>query len=96
MAAIAAEEGREREEVEALEARRQDVAGRLAAGVRSRYERIRTSREGRAVVPIIRREACGGCFRAQPPQSLQEARRGDRFLMCDGCGRMLIWPPDTG
>ena len=39
--------------------------------------------------------ACGGCFRAQPPQVLQEARRGDRLLACDGCGRLLIWPPEV-
>jgi uncharacterized metal-binding protein len=25
---------------------------------------------------------------------LQEARRGDRLLVCDGCGRLLVHPPD--
>ena len=65
----------------------------LPPSTRSRYERIRGSREGRAVVPIIK-GACGGCYRGQSPQTLQEARRGDRILLCDGCGRMLIWPPE--
>jgi len=46
------------------------------------------------VVAIVK-GACGGCFRAQPPQVLQEARRGDRLLACDGCGRLLIWPPEV-
>jgi len=90
---IADEERREREQAAALEAERQSLMSRLPQGIRSRYERIRASRDGRAVVPIIK-GSCGGCFRGQPPQALQEARRGDRLLTCDGCGRLLIWPPE--
>jgi hypothetical protein len=26
---------------------------------------------------------------------IQEARRGDRLLTCDGCGRLLVWPPEA-
>jgi len=92
---IAAAEQEERDRAAALEAERQALAARLPATMRSRYERIRTSRDGRAVVPIIK-GACGGCFRGQPPQALQEARRGDRALICDGCGRLLVWPPEGG
>jgi len=91
---IAEGERREREQVEALEAQRQQLIVRLGPFIRSRYERIRVSKEGRAVVPIIK-GSCGGCFRGQPPQALQEARRRDRVLNCDGCGRLLIWPPDV-
>lgn len=91
---IAAEERKERDRVAALEAERAGLMERLTAATRSRYERIRTSKEGRAVVPI-QKGACGGCYRGQPPQTLQEARRGDRLLICDGCGRLLIWPPET-
>lgn len=93
LATIAAEEAREKDEAAVLEARRQDLMRKLGAVTRSRYERTRISRDGRAVVPI-KKDACGGCFRSQPPQALQEARRGDRYLICDGCGRMLVWPPE--
>jgi predicted nucleic acid-binding Zn-ribbon protein len=93
--AFAAEEGREREAAAAVEAERAELVAKLSPSMRSRYERIRASREGRAVVPIAK-GACGGCYRGQPPQVLQEARRGDRVLVCDGCGRLLIWPPETG
>ena len=92
--AIANEEQVEREQVAALERQRQALLERLPAGLRLRYERIRVSKEGRAVVPILK-GSCGGCYRGQPPQALQEARRGDRVLTCDGCGRLLIWPPDA-
>jgi hypothetical protein len=92
--ALGAEEREERGRVAAVEAERATLIARLTAATKSRYERIRASKEGRAVVPI-QKGACGGCYRGQPPQMLQEARRGDRLLSCDGCGRLLIWPPDT-
>ena len=91
--AIAVEEQKEKDEANELERQRQELVVRLPATMRSRYERIRGSRDGRAVVPIIK-GSCGGCFRSQPPQMLQEARRGDRVITCDGCGRLLIWPPE--
>jgi predicted nucleic acid-binding Zn-ribbon protein len=90
--AVDAEERGEREQLAALEAERAALMDRLPAAIRSRYERIRASKDGRAVVPILK-GACGGCYRGQPPQVLQEARRGDRLLVCDGCGRLLVWPP---
>jgi len=93
--ALAAEEQGERERVAGVEAERAALVARLTAATKTRYERTRASRDGRAVVPI-QKGACGGCYRAQPPQMLQEARRGDRLLVCDGCGRLLVWPPDAG
>ena len=87
-----AEERAERDEAGGIEARRGDLMDRLPRPTRSRYERIRVSRDGRAVVPIVK-GACGGCFRGQAPQVMQEARRGDRVLACDGCGRLVMLPP---
>ena len=77
----------------AIEAERQTEMLALPAATRARYERILTSREGRAVVPL-NKSACGGCYRSQPPQMLQEIRRADRMLICEGCGRILILPPE--
>jgi hypothetical protein len=94
LASFAAEEAREREAVAGIEAERASLTAQLPPALRSRYERIRASREGRAVVPIVK-GSCGGCYRGQPPQALQEARRGDRLITCDGCGRLLIWPPES-
>lgn len=91
---IEAEERADRERAAAFEAERQKLVEGLPPALRSRYERIRVSKEGRALVPILK-GACGGCFRGQPPQVVQEARKRDRVLICDGCGRMLLWPPET-
>lgn len=79
----------------AIEAERATELAALPAATRQRYERIYTSHQGRAVVPVLK-NACGGCFRAQPPQMLQEIRRRDRVLICEGCGRMMLWPPEEG
>ena len=88
------EERAEREHADGIEAERRRHLEGLAPALRSRYERIRASREGRALVPILK-GACGGCFRGQPPQVVQEARRRDRVLTCEGCGRLLLWPPEA-
>jgi predicted nucleic acid-binding Zn-ribbon protein len=91
-ASVDRDEAAARAELDALGAERQALIVKLPPATRSRYERIHASREGRAVVAIAK-NACGGCYRNQPPQMIQEAKRGDRALFCDGCGRMMVWPP---
>jgi uncharacterized protein len=85
-------EGAERAKLEALEARRAAHVKELPPATRTRYERVYASRDGRAVVGILK-GACGGCFRALPPAVLQEARRRDRMMGCEGCGRIIVSPP---
>lgn len=53
------------------------------------YERIRAAKDGRAVVPV-RRNACGGCFKRVPPQTILELRKNSRILQCEHCGRILV------
>lgn len=54
------------------------------------YERIRSkSRNGLAVVGVVR-GACGGCFNRVPPQRQLEIRMGDKLMICEYCGRLLI------
>lgn len=79
--------------VDAIESQRQAEMAPLPASTRNRYERIFTSKSGQAIVAILK-GACGGCYRGQPPQLVQEARKRDRLIVCEGCGRLLIWPPE--
>ena len=90
---IEADEAQASERLASIETERQVELNALPPATRSRYERILVSREGRAVVPVIK-NACGGCYRGQPPQILQELRRADRVLLCEGCGRMMVLPPE--
>ena len=91
---IDSEERSARERLDVVEAERAQHIGKLPPATRARYERIVQSRDGRAVMAIAK-GACGGCFRNQPPQLLQDARRRDRLLVCEWCGRLLIWPPNA-
>jgi len=90
---IARAEGAARARSEAKERARVVEIAELPPPTRAKYERVHGSREGRAVVAILK-GACGGCYRAQPPQVLQEARKRDRLLICEGCGRLLLLPPE--
>ena len=92
---IDADEATEREKLGALDARREANLRDLPVATRARYERVHGSRDGRAVVAILK-GACGGCYRTLPPAVLQEARRRDRMMSCEGCGRLMVWPPSEG
>ncbi|MBN2415152.1 hypothetical protein JXO52_04890 [bacterium] len=53
------------------------------------YNRIQ-KKYGNAIVPVVRR-ACGGCFKALPPQRVLETRKRDKLILCEVCGRILVW-----
>jgi predicted nucleic acid-binding Zn-ribbon protein len=55
-----------------------------------RYDRIRESKGGLAVT-TVNSGACGGCFRRIPPHEMQNLKKHDRIITCEGCGRILIW-----
>jgi predicted nucleic acid-binding Zn-ribbon protein len=55
-----------------------------------RYGRIRDSKGGLAVT-TVNTGACGGCFRRIPPHEMQNLKKDDRIITCEGCGRILIW-----
>ena len=82
-------------ELAGLDARRTETAAALPPATRTRYEKLRVGRGGRAVA-AIENGACGGCHRGLPPAALQEARRREKLLMCDGCGRLLMLAPEPG
>lgn len=53
------------------------------------YERIRRAKDGKAVVSV-RRNACGGCFKRVPPQTVLELRKHSKIMTCEHCGRILV------
>lgn len=57
------------------------------------YERIRKAKNGLAVVPV-KKNSCGGCFSAIPPQRIVEIRELNRLHTCENCGRILVWMDD--
>ncbi len=55
-----------------------------------RYEFIRRATKGKAIVPVVRRNACGGCYNVLPPQRLMDLRQMEKIYACDHCGRILV------
>lgn len=93
LAKIDAEEARLGGLLAELDRRRAEAERPLEPAARTRYQKVRASKAGRAVVAIVH-GACGGCARNLTPHAQQDARRRDRLLVCDGCGRLMILPPD--
>lgn len=77
-------------EIEEKKIEREKIAGELEKTLLRRYEKIRSCRDGIAIVQI-EGENCGGCFSAIPPQVINEVKRGDKILTCESCGRILIF-----
>ena len=72
------------------ETERKQLLGHINKRAIAVYERVRKGKGG-AVVVAVKKRACGACFKALPPQRIQEIKRGERIITCDSCGRMLIW-----
>ncbi len=54
------------------------------------YERVRRGKGGQAVV-VVKKRACGACFKALTPKKIQDVKRGDRVFTCDHCGAIIYW-----
>ncbi|MBD3235412.1 MAG: hypothetical protein GF330_01760 [Candidatus Eisenbacteria bacterium] len=93
--------GQEQERVEAertaaeaqaaeINARRSELVGALRGAVRAKYERLRAAKPDGVIVPV-RDGGCGGCHYRLPPQTVNEVRQGRRMILCESCGRILVW-----
>lgn len=72
-------------------ARRQEILKNISKPLLSQYERIRRAKDGVAVVAISDKYACEGCFTSIPPQRAMEIRFMDRLIVCESCGRILVY-----
>jgi len=77
-------------DIEERKRERERMRSELDPNLLKRYDRVRKSRDGIAVVKI-QGENCGGCFSAVPPQIINEVKGGGKILTCESCGRMLIY-----
>ncbi len=77
------------EEQTQLSVEREKLIGSLTPFARNKYDRL-TATKGDAIVPIVQ-GSCGGCHYNLPPQTVNEVRRNARLILCEGCGRILVW-----
>lgn len=77
-----------------LRSAREGLVSKIRVDFLRRYERIRSHKDGLAVVPIVR-NSCGGCYTQIPPQKSMEVRDGDKLVSCESCGRILYWQEES-
>lgn len=84
----------EKEEKE-LNKRSAEAAKLVEERLLTAYNRIRGAyRNGLAVV-TVERNACGGCFAEIPPQQQMEIKQSKKIILCEHCGRILVYPKDV-
>ena len=87
---------KDEEELAAVEAQRQQLAGAISAQVLGTYERVRKLRSGNAVAEASA-DRCLACNVRLRPQFSQMLRFGEKVLTCESCGRILYYvPADEG
>ena len=79
---------------DALQAERTTALAGLSAQIYNTYERIRRGRKGTAVAYLVS-GACSACSSRIPPQRGLEIRMMNRIHLCEVCGRILVWAPET-
>lgn len=73
-----------------LDAKRQIVAPNVPREALATYERVLESREGVALVPLVK-DACGGCYRRMTPQVINQVFLKAKLTTCEQCNRILYF-----
>ncbi len=69
-----------------------DEIKKLPEDIRKIYERIKKARE-KAICIVTDEGICTGCYTNITPQTLNELKKKDKFVLCDSCGRILVYEP---
>jgi predicted nucleic acid-binding Zn-ribbon protein len=96
---VTGEQGRARErtaadlaQIKQLREERAEAAAKLPAATLTTYERIRKKWNGLAIAEVTGGR-CAACQIMLRPQYLQDLRKGEQLLLCESCGRILIYNP---
>ena len=77
----------------ALTAERNACAAKIDERTMIAYEKVRNSYVNHlAVVPLYKKNACGGCMSTVPPQRVIEISSNKKVVICEYCGRILVNP----
>ncbi len=76
------------QEIAKINISRQEMAKKVSPSPLSRYENLRQGKGGLAIIPL-EGSSCGGCHMNLPPQIVSEVKKGNRFVTCENCNRLL-------
>jgi predicted nucleic acid-binding Zn-ribbon protein len=81
------------DKVSAKVSEREQISAQIPRRTLSIYERVRKGKGGTAVV-VVKKRACGSCYKALTPRQVQEIKKGDKIHTCENCGSLLFWDND--
>ncbi len=93
LAQLAQREESLKKDLASLELNREELAGAVAEGDRTRYERLFRSK-GDNVVVGVQHGVCGGCHMRLPPQLVVSCQAEKELVTCINCGRILYYTQD--
>lgn len=73
---------------------RAETQSRLAPDVYETYDRVARFRKGIGVAEV-RNSTCGACHVVLRPQAYADTRANSRIVICESCGRILYFIPET-
>jgi predicted nucleic acid-binding Zn-ribbon protein len=88
-AALENQEANIKTEVERLSREKPKILSEVSPPLLKRYERLSERHRDVAVTRVLA-DHCGVCGQQLPPQLAVEIRKGDQFITCPACGRILI------
>ncbi len=85
------EEAKIKAELEGLLEKRSDLAKDVDKALLERYEKILEHRGGIALARVGKDGVCGACYRALPPQVVNELMLEKGIIQCETCGCILYY-----
>jgi predicted nucleic acid-binding Zn-ribbon protein len=73
----------------ALTSQRAEDAKQIAPDLMKRYDSLRASRGGLAIVPVVDGNTCGGCRMGLPTNLVERVHEGVAIQVCNNCQRIL-------
>ena len=84
-----------KDEIEVQSKERDEFAAGVDSNLLDKYEFIRESRQGFAVVPVVEEdESCGGCHLRIRAQIINDVYKCHDIIFCDNCQRILYKKED--
>jgi predicted nucleic acid-binding Zn-ribbon protein len=84
-----------KEEIVALESKREEYKTKIDKTILSHYERLKSGRDGYAIAAIVDGKSCGGCGMVLRTQLINQALKGHDLVFCDNCSRILFKKNNT-
>ncbi len=77
-------------QAQVLKSQRTEAAKAVPPALLKRYDSLRASKGGVAIVPLEDANACGGCKLGLPSSLVERVLHGTTLETCDNCGRILV------